>query len=80
MAALPCMPAGGDDRSAQVAWIQHLLCAQLRARAGRGPGQRLASRFGFSRQHWSLCMTGQAWMGETLLAAAISELLALPAP
>lgn len=75
-----CLPPGGDKQSAQVAWIQHEVCARLRSEAGRGPGHRLGERFGFSRQYWSLCMNGHAWMGETLLAAAISEILALPIP
>lgn len=73
-------PAGADQRSAEVAWVQHQVCARLRILNGRGPGQRLGDRFGFSRQYWSLCMNGHAWMGETLLAAAVSEILALSRP
>ena len=78
--ARPCMPEGGDERSLQVAWVQHVVCCALRSRQGRGAGARLGRRFRFSKQQWHLCMSGQAWMGATVLAAAVAELLGIRPP
>lgn len=76
------LPPGGDPRSLQVAFVQHELALRLRdsARTGVGPGASLGRRFGFSRQHWSRCLRGEAWMGATILAAAVSAVLRLPNP
>ncbi|WP_269210890.1 hypothetical protein [Nocardioides sp. cx-169] len=35
----------------------------------------MVKRFGFSKQHWSNCLLGRTWMGETGMAAAVWLLL-----
>jgi hypothetical protein len=50
--------------------VQHDVALLVRAHCPRSGG-RVATRFGFSRQHWSNCTRGHGWMGETVLAAAI---------
>jgi len=64
------LPPGGDHRSLRVAMVQHDVALLVRTHCPRA-GERVARRFGFSRQYWSKCTGGRAWMGETLLAAAI---------
>jgi hypothetical protein len=76
------VPEGGDERSRQVAFVQHHLALRLRvhARPGTGPGARAAARFGFSRQHWADCLAGVYWMSPVLFAAAAAVLLGVPDP
>ncbi|MGB3763758.1 MAG: hypothetical protein WA966_11085 [Ornithinimicrobium sp.] len=69
------VPDGGDARSLAVAEVQHLLACSIRQRGDRGAAARAATRFGFSKQHWSNCLLGRAWMGETAMAAAVWLLL-----
>lgn len=64
------LPPGGDERSLRVALVQHEVARLLHLHCPR-VGQRVADRFGFSRRQWSKCTWGEAWMGETLFAAAI---------
>ncbi|MGZ6771750.1 MAG: hypothetical protein ACXVGA_04375 [Mycobacteriaceae bacterium] len=71
------LPPVGDRTSLEVARIQHRLACLLRSHPDPGRAGRLTVVFGFSKQYWSLCTSGQAWMGETVLAAAISAVLAL---
>ena len=71
-------PAGGDEASRQVAMVQHQVAFLVGQRQDRTAAHRVSARFGFSKQYWSLCLHGQAWMGETVLAAAVSILLNEP--
>lgn len=73
------LPAGGDARSRAVAEVQHLLACRVRRLGDRGAAARVSLRFGFSKQHWSNCLLGHAWMGETGMAAAVWLLLEHPA-
>lgn len=73
------LPPSGDRVSLEVAKVQHQLACLLRSQPDPGRVGRLTSVFGFSKQYWSLCTSGQAWMGETVLAAAVSAFLVLPA-
>ena len=54
-----------------VAQVQHVLACLVRDRGDRSAAARVSARFGFSKQYWSRCLHGEAWMGETVLAAAI---------
>jgi hypothetical protein len=69
------LPAGGDARSRAVAEVQHRLACRLRQRGDRRAAARVVQRFGFSKQHWSNCLLGRSWMGETGMAAAVWLLL-----
>lgn len=73
------LPPSGDRTSLEVAKVQHQLACLLRSHPDPGRVRRLTSVLGFSKQYWSLCSSGQAWMGETVLAAAVSTVLAPPA-
>jgi hypothetical protein len=64
------LPPGGDQRSLRVAMVQHDIARLLRSHCPR-IGQRVGDRFAFSRQQWSKCTRGQAWMGPTVLSGAI---------
>ncbi|RYP86863.1 hypothetical protein EKO23_07775 [Nocardioides guangzhouensis] len=68
-------PAGGDDRSLAVAVVQHRVACLIRDRDDRHAARSVTDEFGFSKQYWSLCLGGEAWMGETMLAAAVSLIL-----
>jgi hypothetical protein len=69
------VPHDGDEVSARVARVQHLLVCRLAEAPDRHRARRVCEPFGFSKQLWSLCLSGQAWMGEAVLAAAVGELL-----
>lgn len=73
------LPEQGDVASQRAATVQHHLVVVLRGRArpGTGPGARLGRVFGFSRQHWSDCIAGRAWMRENTLLAAHALLLGI---
>jgi hypothetical protein len=64
------LPPGGDERSLRAAMTQHEVARLVRLHCPR-VGQRVADGFAFSRQLWSKALRGHAWMGSTLLAAAI---------
>lgn len=71
------LPADGNRASQQVARVEHELV--MLWRSGRRPsGAEMARRFEFSRQTWSRTMLGERWMGETVMAALLSELLTDP--
>lgn len=72
------LPAGGDPISLQVARVQHQVALTIRARHDRTATSKVTTAFGFSKQHWSDCLHGRAWMGETVLAAALTLLLDPP--
>lgn len=74
------VPPGGDLRALHVAYVCHLVAVGVRARGDRDLARRLQAGFGFSKQVWSRCLLGQAWMGETVLAAAVYGLLRLAPP
>lgn len=61
--------------SQRVAMVQHQLAVAIRNRHSRSTTRTVTRAFGFSKQYWSLCLLGKAWMGETLLAAAVSVVL-----
>jgi hypothetical protein len=65
------LPPEGDLVSQRVAQVQHDLAVQLRDRQVRSVAKDVTTRFAFSKQYWSACLLGQAWMGETVLAAAV---------
>ena len=60
--------------------VQHQLAVLVRLHQTRSTAREVGNRFGFSKQYWSLCLLGEAWMGETVLAAAVSVALAHPNP
>ncbi|GAA1236336.1 hypothetical protein GCM10009657_09950 [Oryzihumus leptocrescens] len=68
------LPPGGDPRSLQVAAIEHQVARLVRERGSRDTAAQVCARFGFSRSFWGDCLAGRAWMGETVLAAALSAL------
>ena len=72
------MPRAGDARSLAVAGVQHRVACLVRYRGDRHAAAVVTEQFGFSKQYWSLCLSGQAWMGETVLAAAIGLLVEPP--
>jgi hypothetical protein len=65
------VPSGGDDRSMEIARIQHQLVLAWRRRPDAPAGAALARRFGFSKQTFSRAVLGQRWMGETVMAALL---------
>lgn len=69
------LPPGGDERSLQVAQVEHHVALLVHRHAGRRAASTLGPRFGFSETHWSDALHGHYWMGETLLAAAVAALL-----
>lgn len=69
------LPEAGDTVSQRVAMVQHQLAVAIRNRHRRSTTRTVTRAFGFSKQYWSLCLLGKAWMGETLLAAAVSVVL-----
>lgn len=69
------LPPDGDQRSGDVALVQHQLVFAMGYPRDRATTKRVTKRFGFSKQHWSDCLLGKAWMGDTVLAAAVSVLL-----
>jgi hypothetical protein len=64
------LPPGGDERSLRVAMVQHDIARLLGIHCPR-IGQQVGNRFAFSRQQWSKCCRGQAWMGQTVLSGAL---------
>jgi hypothetical protein len=68
-------PTGGDERSRRVALVQHRLACRIRDEGDRAAARSVTERFAFSKQYWTLCLNGQAWMGETVLAAAVELVL-----
>lgn len=76
LAADPVLPSRGDAVSQQVAMAQHHLAVLVRAAGTRATAADVTRRFGFSKQYWSRCLLGQAWMGETVQAAAVSVVFA----
>ena len=74
------LPVGGDVRSLQVAMVTHGVVVLVRGLRDRRLAGRVCARFGFSKQLWSRCLLGETWMGEVVLAAAVSELLGAPCP
>ncbi|MFC6238025.1 hypothetical protein [Longivirga aurantiaca] len=73
------LPALGDLASQRAAVVQHRIALLLLVRAtpGAGPGAALGRTFGFSRQHWSDCLSGRSWMRENTLLAAHALMLGL---
>ncbi|GAA1243230.1 hypothetical protein FB474_2379 [Oryzihumus leptocrescens] len=71
------LPPGGDPVSQAVALVQHHVAVLVRQeqQLERFTARRTTARFGFSKQYWSLCLLGYEWMGETVLAAAVSVAL-----
>jgi hypothetical protein len=69
------LPAGGNIRSLRVAMVTHEVVFRVRALRDRRLAARVCARFGFSKQVWSRSLLGQEWMGELVLAAAVSEAL-----
>jgi hypothetical protein len=65
------IPPGGDDRSMEIARIQHQLVLGWRLSPGAPSGAALARRFEFSKQTFSRAVLGQRWMGETVMAALL---------
>lgn len=72
--AVPRIPPDGDQRSCEVAWLEHRLLLAWRARPGRASGAALARRWGISRQTFSRVVLGQRWAGETCLALLLVHL------
>ncbi|WP_141014460.1 hypothetical protein [Nocardioides sambongensis] len=64
------LPAEGDERSRQVAQAQHTIACLIRTHARPHDAARLTERFGFSKQLWSSCLNGHAWMPQPVWAAA----------
>ena len=73
--ASSALPDGGDPVSCRVAVVQHELACALHRRNDHHLATRVATTFGFSTSFWSDCLLGKSWMGETVLAAAVSALL-----
>ncbi len=71
----PVLPPDGDWVSMQVALVQHRLVFAIRSRPDRRSAATVTKTFKFSKQFWSKCGLGDAWMGETVLAAAVTVLL-----
>jgi hypothetical protein len=71
----PVLPPGGDLKSQRVALVQHELALRVRGLSGPSTTRDLTARFGFSRSYWNDCLLGKKWMGETMLAAAVSLVL-----
>lgn len=70
------MPTGGDVGSQRAALVQHRAAMLLRrSRSSRRIGARVGRLFGFSRQYWSDCLLGGAWMHQDALLAALAALL-----
>lgn len=65
------LPHGGDLVSQHVAQVQHHLAVRVREQGSRRTARVVTTRFAFSKQYWSACLLGSAWMGETVLAAAV---------
>ncbi|WP_157605838.1 hypothetical protein [Phycicoccus sp. Soil802] len=65
------LPEGGDLVSQRVAEVQHHIAKEVGGRRSPGLARVVTARFEFSKQYWSACLLGKAWMGETVLAAAV---------
>ena len=72
------IPSGGDEVSVMVARAQHALALAWRARKPARSGTRDAAAFGLSATVWNDCMRGDRWMRETVMAAVLHHLDALP--
>lgn len=72
---VPVVPDGGDQKSQEVALVQHRLVDRVRQRNDRTLAAVVTAKFGFSLSSWSRCLHGKAWMGETMQAAAVGALL-----
>ncbi len=68
-------PPDGDDVLQKIALVQHQLVFVLTRTPNSETAKFVTDKFGFSTSQWSLCLSGKAWMGETVLAAAVSVLL-----
>lgn len=55
--------------------VQHRLACRIRDEGDRAAARSVTERFGFSKQYSALCLNGQAWMGETVLALAVELVL-----
>ena len=66
------LPRAGDRRSLQVAMVEHHVALLVRTYGGRHLATEVGRRFGFTKSYWSDCLQGRAWMGETVLAAAVA--------
>ena len=67
-------PVGGDELSASIAWIQHRLVLTWRAANSRCDTHS-ARRFGISSSTWSRSILGQRWLGETVMASIIEQVI-----
>lgn len=65
------VPEGGDARSLLVALVAHEMARRVAERKDPHDAALVCGRFGFSKQHWSRCLNGWTWMGETTLSALI---------
>jgi hypothetical protein len=72
------VPPGGDEVSLKVAQVQHALALAWRARRPPRSGTRDGAAFGLSSTVWNDCMRGDRWMRETVMAAVLYHLDALP--
>src|SRR3712207_3171610 len=74
-AAVCVVPHGGDPVSAAVARVQHTLLLSYGAMCVHGSDRRTARTFGISDTVWQQAMSGQRWMGETVMAALLHSVL-----
>jgi hypothetical protein len=65
------VPQGGDPVSAAVAWVQHELVLRYKAVRRHGDSRRLGRIFGISESVWSRCLSGEQFMGGTVMAALL---------
>ncbi|MBN1093440.1 hypothetical protein JKP75_13230 [Blastococcus sp. TML/M2B] len=65
------VPPGGDPVSAAVARVQHDLVLRYKAVRRHGDRRRLGRTFGISESAWSRCLSGEQFMGGTVMAALL---------
>lgn len=68
------VPTGGDQLSATIARLQHDLVIAFRATGPTGDGSQDARTLGVSSSTWRRSLSGQRWMGETVLAVVLRRL------